>query len=163
MQVQYKMPIPIWNAFLVRLTGVLVSTVLAKPYVVDTHKKISYQVFTSAPGVDKFLGILYGKDASSKNRFAPPQAFNPPAGYIFNVNTADADCPQASGGGFLYQTNVTNISENCLNLLPAWSVQACNDTKIPVMVFIYEGKVPIFFWQERILTYNRWAQYRHSI
>jgi carboxylesterase type B len=127
------------------LAGVLaaasfIDSTIAKPYVVDLKRKVSYQGITSSPGIETFLGIPYGKDTSGARRFAPPQPFTPPAGYVFNATTASASCPQAAGGGFPYQTNVTYISEDCLNLLVSRPANITHGTKIPVMAYIYGGK-----------------------
>jgi carboxylesterase type B len=123
-------------------TTVLPTVVLAQPYVVDYSKNVSYYGITSTPGVETFLGIPYGKDTSGANRFAPPQAFEPPAGYLYNATVAGPSCPQQVGGGFLYEAPVTYQSENCLNLQLSRPATSCNDTKLPVMVYIYGGK----FW-----------------
>ncbi|TVY82984.1 Secreted lipase [Lachnellula suecica] len=113
--------------------------VLATPYVVDTERQVSYQGITSSPGIETFLGIPYGKDTSGPLRFAPPEPFTPPPGYVFNATAAGASCPQRSGGGFLYETNVTYISEDCLNLLLSRPAGIGNGTRLPVMVYIYGG------------------------
>ena len=75
--------------------GVLLDSVLGKPYVVDVASKVAYLGLTSSRGVETFLGSPYGKDISGANRFAPPRAFETPAGYVFNATEAGADCPQA--------------------------------------------------------------------
>jgi len=130
---------------LTSLTGVLVvasfiASTIAKPYAVDTKRKVSYQGITSSPGIETFLGIPYGKDTSGARRFAPPQPFDPPAGHVFNATTAGASCPQAAGG-FPYSTKVTYISEDCLNLLVSRPANSTHGTKVPVMAYIYGGKI----------------------
>lgn len=120
-------------------SSILPAAVLAKPYVVDHSKKVSYYGIASSLGVETFLGIPYGKDTSGTNRFGPPQAFEPHAGYVYNATAAGPSCPQQVGGGFLYEAEVTYQSENCLNLQLARPAVTCNNTKLPVMVYIYGG------------------------
>lgn len=116
--------------------------VLSKPLVIDVKKHLTYNGITSSPGIETFLGIPYGKDTGGEARFAPPEPFSPAKGYTFNATTAGHSCPQSSAAGFLYETQVTDISEDCLNLQIARP--AGNRTKIPVMVYIYGGKVSCF-------------------
>jgi carboxylesterase type B len=124
-------------------SALLPAVVIANPYVVDYAKKVSYYGITSSPGIETFLGIPYGQDTSGENRFAPPQAFSPVLGYVYNATVAGPSCPQQVGGGFLYQEDVTYQSENCLNLQLARPANICNGTKLPVMVYIYGGKFVI--------------------
>lgn len=124
--------------------GVIATTVFAKPLVVDRKKELTYYGITSSPGIEIFLGIPYGKDTGGKNRFAPPQSFSPARGYTFNATTAGHSCPQSSEAGFLYESPVTDISEDCLNLQVARPAGNLNGTKLPVMVYIYGGKLPQF-------------------
>lgn len=112
--------------------------VFSTPFVSDSRRHVSYQGITSSPGVETFLGIPYGKDTSGMRRFASPEAFIPPPGYIFNATTPGASCPQQSGGGFKYSTNVTYLSENCLNLLLARPANM-KGRKLPVIAYIYGG------------------------
>ncbi|CAG8979245.1 hypothetical protein HYALB_00013313, partial [Hymenoscyphus albidus] len=124
-----------FSHFLVQ--SVVAGAVLAKPLVIDTKKHLTYYGITSSPGIETFLGIRYGKDTSGQNRFAPPQPFNAPSGYIFNAAGAGYSCPQTSEAGFLYDIPVLDISEDCLNLQVARPVGS--GTKLPVMVYIYGG------------------------
>ncbi|CAG8961741.1 hypothetical protein HYFRA_00006283 [Hymenoscyphus fraxineus] len=117
--------------------SVVAGAVLAKPLVIDTKKHLTYHGITSSPGIETFLGIRYGKDTGGQNRFAPPQPFNAPSGYIFNATVAGYSCPQTSEAGFLYDSPVVDISEDCLNLQVARPVGS--GTKLPVMVYIYGG------------------------
>lgn len=124
-----------------RLSYLLIATsVAAIPHVVDPKTNVSYHGITSSPGIETFLGIPYGKDTSGASRFAPPQPFKPSPGYVFNATAAGPSCPQSSEPGFLYDSVVTDISEDCLNLLVARPEGLGNGTKVPVMVYIYGGK-----------------------
>lgn len=119
----------------------IITTSLAIPFVTDSVHNISYQGITSSPGIETFLNIPYGKDTSGLLRFAPPEPFVPPySGYIFNATTEGPSCPQKSGGGFLYSTNVTYMSEDCLNLLVARPSNVTVGKRVPVMVYIYGGE-----------------------
>ncbi|TGO87540.1 hypothetical protein BPOR_0220g00180 [Botrytis porri] len=121
------------------ISSVLIDHVNAKPYVLHHRTNVSYSGITSSTGVETFRGIRYGLDTGGENRFAPPRAFVPPHGYHHNATTAGFDCPQPSDSGFLFQTNVTNISEDCLNLNIARPSWAKAGSKLPVMVYIYGG------------------------
>lgn len=118
----------------------IITTSLAIPFVTDSVQNISYQGITSSPGIETFLNIPYGKDTSGSLRFAPPEPFTPPSGSVINATTEGPSCPQKSGGGFLYSTNVTYMSEDCLNLLVARPSNVTVGAKVPVMVYIYGGE-----------------------
>ncbi|KAM3086947.1 hypothetical protein ACMFMG_001062 [Clarireedia jacksonii] len=111
----------------------------AKPYVVDPENKISYQGVTTSPGVETFYGIRYGLDTSGEGRFAPPQPFKPKSGSHLNATAPGPSCPQPAGLGFLYMTNVTYISEDCLNLNLGRPSFAKPGSKLPVMAYIFGG------------------------
>ncbi|TGO48425.1 hypothetical protein BCON_0240g00040 [Botryotinia convoluta] len=121
------------------ISSLLTDHVNAKPYVLDHRTNVSYTGIISSKGVETFRGIRYGLDTSGENRFAPPRAFVPPHGYHYNATIQGFDCPQPSGSGFLFQTNVTNISEDCLNLNIARPSWAKAGSKLPVMAYIYGG------------------------
>lgn len=120
-------------------TANLIVGAIANPFVVDSKRHVSYQGIITSPGIETFLGIPYGKDTSGVRRFAPPEPFTAPSGYLFNATAAGPSCPQQSGGGFLYSTNVTYMSENCLNLLLARPANITHGAKLPVMTYIYGG------------------------
>ncbi|KAF8850166.1 putative lipase [Acephala macrosclerotiorum] len=112
---------------------------VAEPYVTDPKRHVFYQGIVSSPGIETFLGIPYGKDTSGVRRFAPPEPFMPSPGFVVNATAAGPSCPQAIGGGFLYSTNVTYQSENCLNLLLSRPTGIANGIKLPVIAYIYGG------------------------
>jgi carboxylesterase type B len=112
----------------------------AKPYVVDPKNKVSYQGVTTSSGVETFSGIRYGLDTSGEGRFAPPQPFNPKSGTHFNATAPGPSCPQSAGSGFSFQSNVTYISEDCLNLNLGRPSFANPSSKLPVMAYIYGGE-----------------------
>ncbi|KUJ09406.1 alpha/beta-hydrolase [Mollisia scopiformis] len=133
------MPLSFNRAAEVLATASFIVGAIASPFVTDSRRNVSYQGITTSPGIETFLGLPYGKDTSGDRRFAPPEPFAPPSGYVFNATAAGPSCPQASGGGFLFETNVTYISENCLNLLLSRPSNISHGTKLPVMAYIYGG------------------------
>lgn len=135
----------------------IIAGAVATPFVTDHRKNISYQGINSSPGIESFLGIPYGKDTSGASRFAPPEPFAPPHGHFFNATTEGPSCPQQSGGGFLYGTNVTYMSENCLNLLLARPANLTHGAKLPVMAYIYGGKPCPTNESTSISHTSRWA------
>ncbi|KAB8288475.1 hypothetical protein EYC80_010140 [Monilinia laxa] len=107
--------------------------------VVDKKANVAYTGITTSTGVETFKNIRYGLDTSGEGRFAPPRAFTPPHGYHYNATVEGPSCPQPPGWGFLFQTNTTYISEDCLNLNVAKPSWAKAGSKLPVMVYIYGG------------------------
>ncbi|KAI1105192.1 carboxylesterase family protein [Jackrogersella minutella] len=121
-------------------TLLLCSGVLATPSVVDTKKNVTYQG-TSSNGVDAFLNIPYGQDTSGANRFKPPIPFVPKPGSTIDARSYGAACPQPLGEGYppLTLTNVTEISEDCLNLNVKRPGNVTAGDRLPVLVYIYGG------------------------
>ncbi|CCD34675.1 similar to prolyl oligopeptidase (secreted protein) [Botrytis cinerea T4] len=139
----------LWSTTCLLISSVLTDHANAKPYVLDHRTNVSYTGITSSKGVESFRGIRYGLDTSGENRFAPPRAFVPPHGYHHNATVQGFDCPQPSDSGFLFQTNVTNLSEDCLNLNIARPSWAKNGSNLPVMVYIYGGALIVGTINER--------------
>jgi carboxylesterase type B len=141
----------------------IIAGALATPYVTDPRQNTSYQGIITSPGIESFLGIPYGKDTSGVRRFAPPEPFAVPSGYVFNATVEGPSCPQQSGGGFLYSTNVTYMSENCLNLLLARPANVTRGSKLPVMAYIYGGEY--FPRNESRMNSQtfRWTQYWNCV
>lgn len=94
-------------------------------------------------GIQHFYGIPYGQDTSGENRFKPPRLYVPAPGSIIDATKPGVACPQQLGRSSppLGQGNVTEVSENCLNLNIVRP--RLNDTngpvKLPVMVWIHGG------------------------
>lgn len=116
-------------------------TVLCSPTVVDHSFGVTYSGF-SVHGVEKFLSISYGQDTGGKNRFSAPVSFIPNNGSVINATTPGPACPQPLGGADppLSLTNVTDISEDCLQLNVARPAGTHANAKLAVMVYIYGGK-----------------------
>ncbi|KAH8648285.1 putative lipase [Tricladium varicosporioides] len=122
-------------------TALLQNLVNGKPVVFDRTKRVTYHGLTTSPGIETFFNIPFGQSTAGQNRFAPPKPYIPTLDQVFNATTAGHSCPQPSKQGFLYSTIVTDISEDCLNLLVARPAgyDARYGTKLPVMVYIYGG------------------------
>jgi carboxylesterase type B len=93
--------------------------------------------------VEVFLGIRYAEDTSGANRFKPPRPYVYAPGSIINATKPGPACPQPLGqlSPPLALVNITEVSENCLNLNIARPKLEPN-ARIPVMVWIHGGS----FW-----------------
>jgi carboxylesterase type B len=91
-------------------------------------------------GVEKFLGIPYAQDTSGVNRFKPPQPYIPGPGSTIHATEPGPACPQPLGqlSSPLALGNITEVSENCLNLNVARPKLDGPDL-LPVMVWIHGG------------------------
>ena len=115
---------------------------VAAPTVVDSQNNVTYHG-VERNGIDIFLGIRYGLDTGGANRFKAPRPYSPQRGAVINAQSYGTACPQPLGAGLtppLSLTNVTSISEDCLNLDVARPSGICRGAKLPVMVFIHGGK-----------------------
>jgi carboxylesterase type B len=111
-------------------------------FLTDRRTNVTYHG-VSNHGVDTFLGIPYGQDTSGAGKFSPPKPFIPAQNSIINATTAGPACPQQMvpfPGLNNVLSNVTDISEDCLNLRITRPSTPSRATKLPVMVFIYGGK-----------------------
>ncbi|KAG0647212.1 Secreted lipase [Hyphodiscus hymeniophilus] len=109
--------------------------------VTDRRTNVTYHG-VSDHGVDTFLGISYGQDTSGAGRFAPPKPFIPAQNSIINATAAGARCPQPMipfPPISNIVSNVTDISEDCLNLRITRPSTPSKSEKLPVLVFIYGG------------------------
>lgn len=95
--------------------------------------------------IDIFLGIPYAQDTSGKNRFKPPIPRVFASGMTVDATKPGPACPQPLGT--LYPPigvgNITDISEDCLNLNVARPKNIGGGKKLPVMVWIHGGS---FWW-----------------
>jgi hypothetical protein len=110
--------------------------------VTDRRTNVTYHGVANH-GIATFLDIPYGQDTSGAGRFAPPKPFIPAQNTVINATTAGSVCPQPMvpfPGLNNILSNVTNISEDCLNLRITRPSTPSRVTKLPVMVFIYGGK-----------------------
>lgn len=111
--------------------------------VVDQLHNVTYNGL-ERNGVEVFLNIPFGQDTSGENRFKPPRPFILVAGSTITAQAQGHACPQQTGKvlGPLALANVTDISEDCLNLNIGRPKGCSAKTKLPVMVWIYGGS----FW-----------------
>lgn len=95
-------------------------------------------------GVEAFLNIPYGMSTSGAHRFKPPRLHVPVPGETVYADSYGPACPQALGGWVapLSLTNVTRISEDCLNLNIVRPKGTKPDDLLPVMIYIHGGS----FW-----------------
>ncbi|RCI12344.1 hypothetical protein L249_1107 [Ophiocordyceps polyrhachis-furcata BCC 54312] len=111
--------------------------------VFDARKGIKYRGL-HRNDVEHFLNIPYGHDTGGSNRFRPPRRRHLPPGTTVDATAYGPACPQQLGGWVvpLSLSNVTHVSEDCLNLNVARPKGTCAQDRLPVMVFIHGGS----FW-----------------
>lgn len=121
-------------------TQLELSSNASAPLVTNLTTGVSYQG-TSQYGVDQFQNIFFGQPTSGERRFAPPLAYVPAANTTINATAPGAACPQpfVPTPGLPLFSNVTNISEDCLNLRIARPEKTQSSDSLPVMVWIYGG------------------------
>lgn len=124
------------------LAGAIVA-VTGRALVCDSSANVEYQG-VERNGIEIFLGIPYGQDTSGQNRFKPPRPYTVPSNTTFDATQPGAACPQPIGQLLppLALGNVTNISEDCLNLNVARPKGISAGEKLPVIVWIHGGS----FW-----------------
>ncbi|KAF7984454.1 hypothetical protein HWV62_14546 [Athelia sp. TMB] len=110
------------------------------PLVTNHTTGVSYRG-TSAHGVDEFQNIPFGASTAGARRFAPPVAHVPAAHATVDATRPGAACPQpyVPAPGIPLFSNVTRMSEDCLNLRIARPAGTKADAALPVMVWIYGG------------------------
>ncbi|KAJ6466845.1 Alpha/Beta hydrolase protein [Mycena sanguinolenta] len=108
----------------------------AAPTAVDTAHNVSYVGVSTVNGtVEKFLNIRYG----AAERFANPELAVAAPGSVMNASAQGPVCPQVASDGFVFSTNATWFSEDCLRLKVARPAGVKRGDKLPVMVYIYGG------------------------
>lgn len=112
----------------------------AAPIVVDERQEITYRGLRRN-GIELFLNIPYGQNTNGLNRFKPPNLFIPEKGATIEATAYGPACPQPLGAWVppLSLTNVTHISEDCLNLNIARPKDVVPGNNLPVMVYIHGG------------------------
>lgn len=115
----------------------------ASPRVADAKRAVTYQGL-ERNGIEVFLNIPYGQDTGGENRFRPPKAHVPVPGSTVDATSYGPACPQKLGIWFppISLGNITNVSEDCLNLNVARPRGTCATDRLPVMVYIHGGS----FW-----------------
>ncbi|KAJ5710410.1 carboxylesterase [Penicillium malachiteum] len=107
---------------------------------IDPFNEVSI-VGTSSNTTESFLNIRFGQDTSGPNRFAHPKPYRYPSGTVVNATSTGAACPQQKSPipDFPIFDNVTDVSEDCLNLRVERPLNTRSSDKLPVMVWIYGG------------------------
>lgn len=116
---------------------------LVKPVVVDERRDVTYRGL-QRNGIDVFLNIPYGQDTGGANRFKPPKPYVPVPHSTIDAQSYGPACPQELGEWLLpiSLSNVTEVSEDCLNLNVARPKGSSSKDRLPVMVYIHGGS----FW-----------------
>jgi carboxylesterase type B len=109
-----------------------------------TADTVGYRGITRDNGIEAFLGIRYAQDTGGENRFKPPRLYVPPTGSIIDATQPGLACPQLLGqrNAPLALVNITEVSEDCLNLNIVRPALDDSSEKLPVMVWIHGGS----FW-----------------
>ncbi|KAI0437516.1 putative lipase [Xylaria telfairii] len=132
------------------------------PCVVDDGQGVTYEGL-DRNGIEVFLGIPFGEDTGGANRFKPPRPYAPARGTVINARSYGPACPQSADAAsppFSY-TDVTEISEDCLNLIIGRPAGTTKRSRLPVMVWIHGGG----FWsgQNREATTSPDGMVRESV
>ncbi|TGJ81609.1 hypothetical protein E0Z10_g7153 [Xylaria hypoxylon] len=116
------------------------SAISKGPCVVDEKQKVTYEGL-NRNGVEVFLGIPFGEDTGSTNRFKPPIPYTHAPGTVVNATSYGPACPQSPDKAFppFAYTDVTETSENCLNLIIGRPEGTTKCSHLPVMVYIHGG------------------------
>jgi carboxylesterase type B len=131
------------NSVLTTLAGgslLLIRSVDASP-VVTGGNGVTYHGITESSGLESFQNIPFGQDTSGEGRFAPPRPYVPPQNAVINATVPGPACPQQKVPipAFPLFSNVTNPSEDCLNLRITRPGNTTEESNLPVMVYIYGG------------------------
>ncbi|MCJ1387085.1 hypothetical protein MMC17_010214 [Xylographa soralifera] len=111
------------------------------PIVTIPSTKISYHGIAQGLLLETFLNIPFGQDTSGASRFAPPRKVFLPHGTSLDASEPGSACPQQPVPivNFPLFSDITNLSEDCLNLRVTRPSNATEGSNLPVMVFIYGG------------------------
>jgi len=107
---------------------------------VDKQNQVTYHGLRRND-VEVFLGIPYGQNTGGENRFKPPKLSVPARGSTVTATAYGPACPQPLGqlGLPIALGNITEISEDCLNLNVARPKATRAGDRLPVMVYIHGG------------------------
>jgi carboxylesterase type B len=117
------------------------ATVSTRGLVVRGSNAVEY-VGAACQDSDMFLGIPYAQDTGDANRFKPPRPYTPAPGEKIDATKRGPACPQPMGrlSPPLALFNVTEVSENCLNLNIARPRGVAGP--LPVAIYLHGGS----FW-----------------
>ncbi|KAI1176047.1 putative lipase [Nemania sp. FL0916] len=133
------------------VSGSSTTSTTSGPCVVDDEQGVTYEGL-ARNDIEVFLGVPYGKDTSGAQRFRPPRPYTPARGSVINARSYGPACPQPLGAAsppFTF-TEITDISEDCLNLVIGRPKATTKHDRLPVLVWIHGGS----FWygQNREVT-----------
>lgn len=116
---------------------------IASPRVFDKKHGVTYNGL-DRNGIEVFLNIPYGEDTGGPNRFRPPKRHVPPRGSTVDATAYGPSCPQQFGQWVppISLGNITDVSEDCLNLNVARPKGTRARDRLPVLVYIHGGS----FW-----------------
>ncbi|KAH7021436.1 Alpha/Beta hydrolase protein [Microdochium trichocladiopsis] len=115
----------------------------AEPTAINQALDVTYHGL-ERNGIELFLNIPYGLDTGGEHRFKPPRPAVPLPGSTVEATNYGPSCPQSLGTSSppLAQGNITQVSEDCLNLNVARPKGTTAKDKLPVLVWIHGGS----FW-----------------
>lgn len=110
------------------------------PVAWDTKVDVTYEGL-ERNGIEVFLNIPYGEDTSGENRFKPPRPHVPDAGSTVKAQAYGPACPQPLGLSAvpLVLGEITEVSEDCLNLNVGRPKGTSAEDRLPVMLWIHGG------------------------
>ncbi|KAK4232947.1 Carboxylesterase [Achaetomium macrosporum] len=108
--------------------------------VVDRRNGVTYDGL-ERNGIEVFLDIPYSEDTGGENRFKPPKRHVPRRESTVNGTAYGPSCPQQPGEWAppISLGNITDISEDCLNLNMARPRGTRATDRLPVTVYIHGG------------------------
>ncbi|UKZ63443.1 uncharacterized protein TrAtP1_004673 [Trichoderma atroviride] len=131
--------------YMLAILGTMAFTGLAAapPLAIIPKVPVTYQGI-HRNGVEAFLNVPYGQDTGDYWRFKPPRPHIPVPGSMVKADSYGPACPQPLGSWMvpLSLTNITAISEDCLNLNIVRPRATEANASLPVMVYIHGGS----FW-----------------
>jgi carboxylesterase type B len=115
--------------------------------IVDIPFGVSYHGIIEPSGVESFRNIPFGQSTAGEGRFAPPRPILHFRHAIINATEPGPVCPQqmVPVPALPIFSNVTNISEDCLNLRITRPANTTSSSNLPVMVYIYGGEVYMLY------------------
>ncbi|KAI0433297.1 Carboxylesterase family-domain-containing protein [Xylaria sp. FL1042] len=117
------------------VAGSVAAACHSAPSAFDASRGVTYL------SIEIFENIPFGEDTGRANRFRPPVSYSPPAHSTVLAQVPGHACPQIRNAfeGPNALSNVTDASEDCLNLNIARPVGTKAGDSLLVMVFIYGG------------------------
>ena len=123
------------SSVMILLSHLAIATTPVAEHVTVTGGEIAGIV--SEGGLKAYLGVPYGAPPVGALRWAPTAPVEPWAG-VRGAKTTGNSCIQASGMNHFYDSDIENMSEDCL-FLNIWTRAETAEEKIPVMVWVHGG------------------------